>query len=121
MTIDNAQLTADRDRLFADWGKSATFRKVTQSFSPQTQQISETETTATLLAIVGAGTASSIPEAGGQAQAVDLVLQVKAEEWTGTSGDVSWQVDVRGVRYEIIQQVESGDQQLIELLCRKVA
>ena len=121
MTIDNAQLKDDRDRLFADWGESATFRKVTQSFSPQTQQISETETTATLLAIVGTRPSANIPDAGGQAQAVDLVLQVKSEEWTGTAGEVSWRVDVRGARYAIIQQVESADQQLIELLCRKVA
>jgi len=121
MEISNDQFIADRDRLFADWSETVTFQHVTQSFSANTQQISESQTELTLSAIVGARLAANIPDTGAQLQAVDLVLQVKHEEWTGNDGDVTWRVDVRGIVYDIIGQHGSGDQHVVELSCRKVA
>ena len=121
MNIENSQLKADRDQLFADWGELITYQKIEQSFSPKTQQISESETELTFLTIVGNRPTGQLPDAGGQAQTVDLLLQVKAEEWTGSAGDITWRTIVAGTTYEVIEQTAAGDAHVVELTCRKVA
>jgi len=121
MNIENQQLRADRDRLFADWGTQLTYKRITQAFAPKTQQISESESELTLLTIVGESPSANLPEAGGQGQTVDLVLQVKAEEWSGSAGDITWRVDLKGSTYEVIEQSAAGDGNVVELTCRKVS
>ncbi|MBD3673489.1 MAG: hypothetical protein HUJ26_08175 [Planctomycetaceae bacterium] len=121
MNLENTQLKADRDRLFADWGEQITFRRIAQTFTPETQQISESETEWTLLTLVGNRPSANIPAAGGQVQTIDLVLQVKAEEWSGSVGETTWRADVAGSAYEVIGQSAAADGNVIELICRKVA
>ena len=121
MEISNDQLIADRDRLFADWSEEVTFQHVTQTFAANTQRISENQTELIIAAIVGFRPTENTPNTGAQSQLIDLLLQVKTEEWTGTAGDVTWRVEVRGLIYNVIEQTDSADQKVTELSCRKVA
>lgn len=121
MNITSEQLIADRDRVFADWGEMVLLKQVVQAFNPASQQISETETEVTVTAIVGVQPTMNVADAGGQLQSVDLSLQIKSEDWTGNAGDVTWRAIVRGETYDVVDQTESGDAQVVELHCRKVA
>lgn len=121
MEITSEQLINDRDRVFADWGETVTLKQVAQTFDPNVQQISETETELTVTAIVGVQPTGDVADAGGQLQSVDLTLQIRSEDWTANAGDVTWRTLVRGRTYDVVNQTESGDSQVIELHCRKVA
>lgn len=121
MNITSEQLSSDRDRVFADWGEMILLKQIVQSFDPAAQQISETETELAVTAIVGVQPTMNVADAGGQLQSVDLTLQIKSEDWTGDAGDVTWRAVVRGETYDIVSQTQSGDAQVVELHCRKVA
>ena len=121
MNITSEQLTHDWDQVFADWGEEVLLTQVAQSFNPALQQISEVETEFNFTAIVGAQPTLSVDDAGGQLQSVDLVLQIKSEDWSANAGDITWRTFVRGRMYDIVNRMESGDAQVIELHCRQVA
>ena len=121
MNITTTQLYADRDRVFADWGEEIILQQVAQAFDPGSHLITENATELSITAIVGARPTANVADGGGQLQSADRKLQIKSEDWTAITGDVTWRVLARGETYDIIEQVQSGDSLVLELHCRKVA
>lgn len=121
MNITSEQLIADRDRVFADWGELVLLQQIVQSFDPASQQISEAESEVAVTAIVGAQPTMNVADAGGHLQSIDLTLQIKSEDWTGNAGATAWRAVVRNETYDVVGQTQSGDAQVVELNCRKVA
>ena len=121
MTIPQSILTADRDRQFDDWGVSITFRQISQTFDPQTQQVTEDVVDTPLTAIVG--DAPSHPTAGTAALHLSdaLRLQIKAEDLPTTSPTPVSRIVYNGTEYDVIAFNRSTGGLVYSLDCRKTS
>lgn len=119
MPIPSAIQTADRDRRFDDWGVSITFRQVTQTYDPQTQQVTEETVDTPLTALVGS--TLSKPTAGAAAGHLtdEIHFQIKAEELpTSTTTPVS-RIVYGGAEYDVIAFTLLTGGLIYTLECRK--
>ena len=120
MEISESQLAEDRDRIFDDWGEEFTLRQVTQSFVPETQQITEDVTDSVLIGIIGASPTSPTPDTRGQSSSLDLVVRVKVEEFPASPGDVTYRIVSHGTEYVVISQSQPAGLAVLELNCRRI-
>lgn len=119
MEIPETLITGDRDRLFADWGKTITFREVTETYNPETQKIVESFTDTTLTAVVSEG--ESTPTAGTGAQHLTGVLRflIKAEELPTPAAESTSRVLYGGAEYDVLRFRQSIQELVSTLECRK--
>jgi hypothetical protein len=117
MTIPSSLLTADRDQQFADWGTPVTFRRITQTYDPQTQQIAEEIADTTITAIVGSAPFHPTPNTAAQHQTGDLHLQIKAEDLPNAS-PVN-RIIHNDLEYNLLAITRSPASLTIHLHCRR--
>ena len=119
MEIQTAQLLADRDRQFADWGETITFREVSQAYTPQTQHVAETYVDTELISVTGAGGSKPSPGTGGQHLSDQIVLLVRAEDLPTGSPTPTSRVVHRDVEYDVISFGLSSQNLTYTLTCRR--
>ena len=121
MTIPAAMLTVDRDRQFDDWGVSITFRQVSQTYDPQTQQVAETIIDTPLTAIVGS--APSAPTAGTAARHLtdEIQFQIKSEDLPTSTPVPTSRIVYNATEYDIVSFTLSTNGLLYALECRKTS
>lgn len=119
MTIPHAQLVADRDRRFADWGETVTFREVGRSFDPQTQQVSESHTDTAVTAVVADEPWKPVPDAAGQYLSGEIGFVIKAEDLPVTEPSAAHRVVYDNVEYDVLAFHRSAQKLVYILDCRK--
>ena len=119
MSAHNALLTADRDRRFADWGETVTFREVVQTYDPESGQVSEQTTDTSVTAIVGAAPSGPTPGTAGQHLTGEITFEIKAEELPTASPVTTSRIVYGGTEYDVVSYVLSGGGLTYTLRCRK--
>lgn len=119
MQIPSTQLLADRDRQFADWGETITFRQVTQTYNSGTQQVSEQVTDTAVTALIGTAPSQPTPGTAAQHLGDQITVSIKAEDLPG-SGPTSTDRIVRsGIEYDVLTFDLSVRNQVYMLECRR--
>lgn len=121
MQVPAAQLTADRDRQFDDWGETVTFRQITQTYDPQTQQVSEAKVDTQLVAIVGRAPAKPANGTAAQHLNFDISFLIKAEELPTSTPETTSRIVYAGGEYDVLKFHRSGGGLLYALDCRKTS
>lgn len=121
MPVSSTQLLDDRDRQFADWGETITFRQVTQTYNPGTQQVSEQATDTTITALVG--TAPSQPTPGTAAQHLTdrIVVSIKTGDLPGPGPTSTDRIVYSGIEYDVLTFDLSVRNQVYVLECRRTS
>lgn len=73
-------LPTDRDQLFADWSETITLRTITQTYDPDTLQITEATTDTELEALIGLQPQVATPTTAAQHHATLLTITVRSED-----------------------------------------
>ena len=117
--VDSQILIADRDQQFNDWAKLVTFREVSQTYDPETMQISETFTDTSLQAIIGTRPFVSQGVTADQYLSEDLKIQLKAEELPGVHPASTCRIVYLGNEYQVHRFELSNQGHVYVLECRK--
>jgi hypothetical protein len=117
--IPLAQLREDRDQQFADWGETVTFRRVTATFDPEPQHVTESHDDTSIAAIVGP--LENTPTRGTAARTLegDLKLLVKAEELPAGARNCTSRIVRGGVEYDVVSFALSTCGLVETLTCRR--
>lgn len=105
----------DRDRGFADWGATVVLRRVSQSYDPETGELSETYVDRSLRAIVGENGVGAAAGTAGQAGETQQVFAVRSEDVDGEN-DLRAMRLVHDAREYRIHDVESQLQARVTVL-----
>jgi hypothetical protein len=119
MPLASAQLLADRDQWFADWGEPITFREVAETFDPETLEVSQDPTDTALTAIIGEGAAKPAFSTAGQHLTDDLTVVIKAEELPTTDAAPHCRIVRSGVEYDVVSFDRSAADLVYALRCRR--
>lgn len=119
MQISADQLAVDRDRQFDDWGETITFREVTQTYTPETQQVAEASVDTPITAIVGSGASTPSPGTAAQHFTDDISFLVRAEDLPTSSPTPTSRIVYNGTQYDILRFSLSAQNLIYTLLCRK--
>jgi len=117
--VDSGVLIADRDQQFNDWAKLVTFREVSQTYDPESMQISETYTDSSLQAIIGTTPFISQSVTADQYLSEDLRIQLKAEELPGVHPASTCRIVYSGNEYQVNRFELSTQGHIYVLECRK--
>ncbi len=109
MTISSAILTTSRDRQFADWGQTITFRYF---------DASETQIDTSLTAIPGASLSKPPAERATRELSDEATFLIKSEELPTGSPTTNSRVVYSGTEYEIVSFDLSADGLIYTLSCR---
>lgn len=121
MPVPDDQLRADRDRQFADWAETITFRQVQQSFDPQTQQLAETHDDTELQAVVGHLPTKPTPGTARRHSSASISFLVKAEQLPADPPDMTSRIVYRGDEYELVATHRDSRGLLYTLDARRAA
>ena len=119
MSVSIEQVRADRDRLFADWGEAVVFRQVVQTFTPESQDVSEDVTDTEVTAVVGPNPSQPTGGTATQHLSERLTLLIKSEELPTVSPQTTSRI-VRGdVEYDVLGFVLAACGAVFTLECRR--
>lgn len=104
--VNASFVKADRDRGFADWGVTVVLRRVSQSYDPETGELSETYFDRSLRAIAGENGVGAAAGTAGQAGDTQQVFAVRSEEVEGENNLRTMRIVHEGREYRI-HDVES--------------
>ncbi len=120
MAVTAGQLSADLDAAFSDWGESITYRQVSATYDPQTQQTSESFTDTAVTAIVSGVEADPTPGTAAQNLSNAINFLVRVSELPAGEPKLTSKVVYGGVQYVVVGYINSSDGLTSQLECRKV-
>lgn len=106
-------LATDCERIFADWGRPAVYRRVTQVFSPETMQIVETYSDREITAVFRAEEGKPAPDAGGQQVRRERVLLFRIGDVPESPVSLTSRIVAEGVTYQITGWDRAADGQVV--------
>lgn len=120
MPVTVGQLSADLDATFADWGEAITYRQVSATYDPQTQQSSESFTDTAVTAIVSGIEGEPTPGTAAQNLSASITFLVRVSELPAGEPKLTSRVVYGGAQYDIVSHENGADGLTSRLECRQV-
>ena len=112
-------LEVDLDVAFADWGVAVTYREVSQSYVPATQQASEVFTDTSVTALISGDAGQPTVGTAGQHTSDLIEFFVKQADLPSGEPKLTSRILHGSQEYDIVGYANSEDGLTYQLLCRK--
>jgi len=112
-------LEADLDLALADWGVAVTYRQISPSYSPATQQASEVQSDSSLTALISGDAGQPTVGTAGQHTSNLIEFFVKQSELPEGEPKLTNRIVHGNREYEIVGFANSEDGLTYQLLCRE--
>jgi hypothetical protein len=113
-------LPSDRSQLFTDWSEPITLRTITQTYDPDTLQLTESHTDIALDAIIGLHPQSPTPTTAAQHHSALLTVTVKSEDIPASISGPLTRLLYNALEYQVTTITENPTSQLTTLQAHRL-